>query len=309
MNEFDSIPLNLAGGREQLPEGGIDLINADCREALAKMRDNSVHLVVTDPPYFLDGLNNRWRKGDKKSTKKSGAIGGLPVGMKFDPAQGKALQVFMKEVSEHLARVLVPGGFMLAFSQPRLSPRMALGIEEAGFEIRDIYAWRYTQRAQMKAFCQDHFVDRMNISLIEKKRIKRKLQNRKTPQLRPQYESIIMAQNPREGTFVDNWLKYQTGLIDTGKTLDGTAPSTVMTVEKPTGDERMHGHMTPKPLKLLSHLIELFSCEGQVVLDPFLGSGSTAIAAARVNRDCIGIEINPYYIKLAEERLSNVNTA
>lgn len=281
----------------------VQIINDDCRHALAKMDDDSVHLVITDPPYFLDGLDNDWRKASEDAVKATGSVGSLPVGMKFDPKQGQALQAFMREVSEQLSRVLAPGGFMLAFSQPRLSPRMAMGIEEAGFEIRDIYAWHFTKRAQMKAFSQDHFIDKMDISEAEKQSIKKNLQGRKTPQLRPQYEAIIMAQNPKQGTFVDNWLKYQVGLIDASKGLDNGTPSTVMCVEKPTGDERLHAHMTPKPIALLSHLIELFTCQGQIVLDPFLGSGSTAIAAKNLGRKCIGIEIDQKYVKIAQERL------
>ena len=283
----------------------IQIINDDCRNVLAQMADNSVHLVLTDPPYFLDGLDNDWKKGNEKAKKATGAIGGLPVGMKFDPAQGLALQQFMHEIAVELSRVLVPGGFFLSFSQPRLSARMAVGIEDAGFEIRDIYAWHFTKRAQMKAFSQDHFVDKMDVTDAKKKKIKKNLRGRKTPQFRPQYESIIMAQNPKEGTFINNWLEYQSGLIDVSQTLDGTAPSTVMTVEKPSGDERLHGHMTPKPVKLLRHLIEVFSCQGQTVLDPFLGSGSTAIASKRAKRSCIGIDIELEYTKIAKRRIND----
>ena len=180
---------------------------------------------------------------------------------------------------------------------------MALGIEEAGFEIRDIYAWHFTHKAQMKAFSQDHFVNRRNISDLEKEKILNKLRGRKTPQLRPQYESIIMAQNPREGTFVDNWIKYETGLVDTKSLLNDKVPSTVMKVEKASGEERKHKHLTPKPIKLLSHLINVFSLENQIVLDPFLGSGSTAVAAFQTNRSCIGIEINKEYTEIARNRL------
>ena len=300
-NIISSVAKDIDPVNRQLSD--IQIIQGDCRDALRDLPDNSVHLVLTDPPYFLDGLDNGWKKGGDKATKSTGSVGGLPVGMKFDPAQGKNLQAFMQEVSAELARVLVPGGFLLAFSQPRLSARMAIGIEDAGFEIRDMYAWRFTKRAQMKAFSQDHFVDKMKITDKKKRKIKKDLGGRKTPQLKPQYESIIMAQNPKEGTFVDNWIEWKSGLIDTTKGLDDAAPSTVMTVEKPSGDERQHGHMTPKPIMLLSHLIEIFTCKGQVVLDPFLGSGSTALAAKNVNRGCIGIEINPKYVDIAKGRI------
>lgn len=290
---------------EQVPNHvpNIEVVNDDCKNFLSNLPDNKVDMVVTDPPYFLDGLDDCWRKGKEGAKKGTGAVGGLPIGMKFSPAQGKALQAFITEVSLQLARVLVPGGFMLFFSQPRLAPRMAVGLEDAGFEIRDVYAWHFTKKAQMKAFSQSHFVDNMNLPHEQKEQIKKTLDNRKTPQLRPQYESIIMAQNPKEGTFVNNWMTYRTGLIDTSKTLNGAVPSTVMTVEKPTGEERCHSHMTPKPVRLLSHLIEVFSLPGQLVLDPFLGSGSTAVAAIETGRACTGIEINPDYARLAQKRV------
>ena len=278
------------------------IIQGDCLAEIPKIPRESVHLVVTDPPYFLDGLDASWKKGKPEATKGTGAVGGLPIGMKFSPKQGLQLQRFMSQVAEALLPTLCPGAFALFFSQPRLVPRMAVGLEDEGFEIRDLYSWRFTRRAQFKAFSMDHFVDRKNISKEQKETIKRSLGGRKTPQLRPQFESIILAQKPKKGTHIDNWLKYETGLIDTTVTLDGKVPSTVMTVEKPHR-ARYNGHLTVKPLHLLDHLIRLFSLPGQVVLDPFLGSGTTALAARSAGRSCIGIEINPDYIKISKRRL------
>lgn len=280
----------------------INLVEGDCLEKLTELDPESVHLVVTDPPYYLDGLNTEWRKGKGDTPRGTGSVGGLPVGMKFDPRQGKALQKFIGEVGELLMGVMMPGAFAVVFSQPRLVHRMAVGLEDAGFEIRDLYAWHYTQRAQFKAFSMNHFIDRMDKTHTKKKQLKRELRGRKTPQLRPQFESMILAQKPREGTFVENWLAYHTGLIDSGATLDGKAPSTVMTVEKPSR-EKGNIHLTVKPVLLVEHLIKLFSEKGQIVLDPFLGSGTTAVAALNTERACIGIEIEPEYIKIAEQRI------
>jgi len=142
----------------------------------------------------------------------------------------------------------------------------------------------------------------MDIPKKEQNAILRELQGRKTPQLRPQFESLMLAEKPREGTFVDNWLKYKTGLIDATKSLNGAAPTTLMNVEKPI-KEVFNTHLTVKPVPLLMHLIELFTIKGQVVLDPFLGSGATALATIQTGRSCIGIEINPEYCKIAVERL------
>ena len=64
-------------------------------------------------------------------------------------------------------------------------------------------------------------------------------------------------------------------------------------------------HPTQKPLKLIEHLIQIHSNESDLILDPFLGSGTTAVAAKRLKRNFIGIEINPEYCKIAEERIKN----
>ena len=271
-------------------------------ELLPDLAADSVHLTITDPPYFLDGLDSGWRNGRPSARRATGSVGGLPVGMKFDPRQGRELQAFMARAGEAVLRALKPGAFAVVFSQPRLAHRMATGLEDAGFEIRDLYAWQFTRRAQFKAFSMDHFVDRMNRPEEEKEEIKRRLGGRKTPQLRPRFEAMVLAQKPRCGTFVENWLAHKTGLIDAGETLDGQAPSTVMAVEKPLR-ERFNGHLTVKPLALIEHLCRLFSLPGQTVLDPFLGSGTTALAARNTGRACLGIEIEADYLAIAERRL------
>lgn len=61
-------------------------------------------------------------------------------------------------------------------------------------------------------------------------------------------------------------------------------------------------HPTQKPVKLVEWLVENFSKEGDVVLDPFLGSRTTILACQNLKRSCIGIEISPEYVKIAEER-------
>lgn len=302
---FDSALAAFSGGAQTGQRADVDLIEGDCRKAMKALPDESVHMVLTDPPYFIDGLDAGWSKGGADAVKGTGSVGGLPIGMKFDPKQGVALQAFIEDVGEQWMRLLMPGGFALVFSQPRLAHRIAMGMELAGFEIRDQICWRFTQRAQFKAFTQDHFVERMDIPRARKRELIKSMGGRRTPQLRPQFEAVILAQKPREGTFVENWEKYQVGLMDAASTLDSKVPANVMTWEKPARDERgaTGGHLTPKPVKLLEHMIELFTKPGQTVLDCFLGSGSTAVAAIRTRRNCIGIEINPEYIEIAKQRL------
>ena len=281
-----------------------DIIAGDCFSELPKIAKGSVHLVVTDPPYYLDGLCDEWKKGNKVTTK--GVIGKLPVGMKFDPRQGVRLQEFIGRVGELINPLMFPGAYSVFFSSPRLAHRTAIGLEDAGFEIRDLLAWNFGNRSQFKAFSQNHFVDRMDISDAKKKGIKKNLGGRVTPQLRPQFEAMILAQKPKEGTFVDNWIKYKTGLISPNASLDGRCPSTVIKADKQE-KEVYNTHLTVKPVLLVKHLIELLSIKGQTVLDPFLGSGTTAIAAQKTMRKCIGIEKNLEYVEITKKRLEELS--
>ena len=68
------------------------------------------------------------------------------------------------------------------------------------------------------------------------------------------------------------------------------------------GPER--GHPCPKPLDLWRWLVDKFSKPNDIILDPFLGSGTTAVACKELHRNYIGIEINPEYIKIVEKRLA-----
>lgn len=274
----------------------------DSLKCLKNIKNNSIDCVITDPPYFIDGMGNNWDLDNlnfKKS--KSGVVSSLPIGMKFDPQQGIELQKFITKISKEIFRILKPGGFYLSFSQGRLYHRMAIAIENCGFEIRDMLIWQ--REGQAKAFSQTHFVKKMNISDEEKEKIINSLNNRKTPQLKSQSEPIVLAQKPKDGTFINNWLKYGVGLIDTSISLDGKFPGTIMNVEKPRGKERDVEHLTMKPILLMEHLIKIFAPENSIVLDPFMGSGTTGIASFNTNRRFIGIELNKIYYDTAKERI------
>lgn len=287
------------------------IVVGDCLERLKAIPDKSIHFVVTDPPYFIDGMDDDWDKSSlTKKTAKAGVIGSLPVGMKFDPAAGKKLQEFMSKVSKECHRVLKPGGFFVAFSQARLYHRLAVAVEDAGFEIRDMLGWNY--EGQAKAFSMDHFINNMvKKNLITEERgnnILASIDGRKTPQLKPQIEPMVLAQKPKDGTFVDNWMAHEVGLVDVTQTLDGKFPGNIMRVPKPTVLEKGNNndHPTVKPVTLIEHLIKLFTKSGQTVLDPFLGSGSHGVAALKAGRKFIGIEINKDYAKISQQRMNEV---
>ena len=90
------------------------LINGDCLEKLKELEKNSVDAIVTDPPYGLGFMGKKWDK--------------LPPG---------------KDVFIECLRVLKPGGHLLSFGGTRTYHRMAVAIEDAGFEVRDMIEWVY----------------------------------------------------------------------------------------------------------------------------------------------------------------------
>ena len=67
------------------------------------------------------------------------------------------------------------------------------------------------------------------------------------------------------------------------------------------------GHPAPFPVELPYRLIQLYTFEGEVVLDPFIGSGQTAIAAIKTHRHYVGYDINEEYVKLAEKRIKELS--
>ena len=276
----------------------------DCQIGMRELDDRSVSMILTDPPYFIDGMDDKWDHGRLRSRVGAGVVGGIPVGMKFHPDQGRRLHRFMRPIADEWMRIIRPGGFALCFAQPRLAHRATLAMEEAGFEIRDMLAWRY--EGQAKAFTQEHFVRKRKIPEADKQAIIKALDGRKTPQLKPQMEMIILAQAPREGTFVDNWMKYRVGLIDVKSPLiePDRFPGTVIPANKP---RRRFGHITAKPVDLLRHLIRIFCAAGDdaLVLDPFAGSGSTGVAARAEGKQFLGFEIDEQMAEVADRRIAD----
>ena len=278
----------------------------DCRDALADLiaRDcREVSLVVTDPPYFIDGMGEDWNNRKLRRRVKKGVVGGIPAGQKFDPAQGKNLQAFLTPIAEQLLAVMRPGAFALCFSQARLSHRTAVAFEDAGFEIRDLLAWQY--EGQAKAARVHYHIRRKHLEPEEERRWLAAVGDRKTPQVKPQMESIILAQAPKDGDCTENWVKHRAGLIDVANPVinPDRFPGQLIPAPKP---RQRYDHMTPKPVELLQHLIRIFSDDapGTLALDPFAGSGSTGVAARLEGRDFQGFEKDPEMAALANRRVA-----
>ena len=279
----------------------------DALKLLGELPPSSVDLVLTDPPYFLDKMDGAWDPVLVRKNTRSQAVKNLPAGMRFDPDQGRRLQDWYVLVSREVYRVLKPGGFFLSFSAPRLAHRMAVAVEEGGFHVRDVFLWLYKE-GRAKGFSLNRFAEARGVSLSGEW---------KTPQVRGNYEPIIVGQKPPEGTLLENFLRYKVGLFNFAARMEGgLTPSNVLQVEevegvppiflvpKPSRAERAgNGHPTVKPVALLRHLIRLTTQEGALVLVPFLGSGSTAVAAILERRRFLGFEVNGEYARIAQRRI------
>ena len=298
----------------------IHIENADCIEYLKTFEPNSIDCVITDPPYFIDKLDHKWSADDISNDKKNSHIKHLPKGMKFDKKQVKQLYDYYLELSELLFDKLKPGGYFLSFSSPRLYHAIAMACDIAGFEIRDMINWTYTQ-TMPKGMSVTHIINKMDISQEEKSSLVEEYKDFKTPQIKSCFEPICVAMKPiGKLTFIKNELNFKTGLIDFSQKvgIDGDrVPANIITTEeynetydknfliaKPNKKEKgeHNSHITVKPIQLIEHLIKIFSKKNSLVVDPFLGSGTTAIACKNTDRNCIGIEINSEYYEISRTR-------
>lgn len=125
-----------------LADGRVVLHCGDCRDALKGMPDNSIDSVVTDPPYALVSIVKRFGKPGSAPAKGNDAYMRASkgfMGRQWDNGETAFATEFWAEV----LRVLKPGGHVVAFSGTRTYHRMAVAIEDAGFEIRDQLGWLY----------------------------------------------------------------------------------------------------------------------------------------------------------------------
>ena len=276
----------------------------DCRDYLPRLKDDSVDLVVIDPPYGIDQLNQEW--DDEKIRKSIDAsersvVKNIPVGMKFDPRDARKLGEFLYGIFVELKRALKPGGFCIVFSQARSCHHVGVSLENAGFELREQMIWDYGA-GQGKAQGMQNFIRKnKNLSEEQKAMYIKEMQGFKTPQLTPTFETMWLAQKPREGKFWENFMKYGVGLVDFR---EGNR-KVKFSFSKPNKVERRSAgnHPTLKPVDLMVELISVFSLENSTVLDCFAGSGTVGVACQKTNRSFVGIEKSEEWFAVMQERL------
>ena len=172
------------------------LLNGDCIEEMQKLIDDGVQVdsVVTDPPYHLTSIVKRFGKEDSAPAQfgTDGAYARASKGFMGKEWDGGDI-AFRPETWELALKLLKPGGHLLAFSASRNYHRMAVAIEDAGFEIRDQMMWLYGSG----------FPKSLNVG------------DGWGSALKPAHEPIVMARKQlSEKSIKDNVLKHGTGAIN-----------------------------------------------------------------------------------------------
>ncbi len=243
------------------------LIHGDAQD-MSQIPDNSVHLMVTSPPY------NVTKEYDD------------------DLTLSEYLELLHNVFSE-VYRVLTPGGrAVVNIANVGRKPYIPLAshvnvlMSEIGFLMRGEVIWDKSASAGSSTAWGS-------------------FQSASNPCLRDIHEYLLIfskgqfklnrTSDEREGERVDTIEKQE--FIDLTKSIWSF----------PTASAKKIGHPAPFPVELPRRCIEFFTFQGDVVLDPFMGSGSTAIAATKSSRAYICYDINEEYITLAEQRLATID--
>lgn len=193
---------------------GLTVYNMDARQLPNYIDSNSVHAIVTDPPYEL-GLGTAGRVKQWDST-----------GISFDPHFWQSMLSLVR-----------PGGYAFIFGSPRTWHRLACAVEDAGWLLRDQICWLYAS-GMPKGEWADHAIDRtlgktderisvarssasmpraiMHTETYQPQTEQASVWSEWNPSLKPAWEPILVAQKPRETMLGRNILNYETGALHVG---------------------------------------------------------------------------------------------
>lgn len=294
------------------------IILGDSTEILKSVPAESIHAIISDIPYGIgcdewDVLHNN------KNTAYGGASSAQLAAKGLFRRRGKPLNGWSEADKQIPAeyqnwcamwagdwvRVLKPGGSCFVFAGRRYAHRCVVALEDAGFTFKDMLSWE-KDKAPHRAQRLSAIYKRRNDEFNE-----RRWSGWRVANLRPLFEPILWFQKPYKtgGTIADNVLENEIGAWNENalmrynlRTETREVFSNIIKVRTSAED---HGkHVAQKPLELMELLISLVTMEGQTVMDPFMGSGTTCVAAQKLNRHYIGIDIDPKSVHIAKERLN-----
>jgi modification methylase len=242
-----------------IPEEYLDRIYCSSAEDMSDLPDNSIHLMVTSPPYN--------------------------VGKQYDADLTMSEYLaFLERVWAEVFRLLLPGG------------RACINVANLGRRpYIPLHAWIIETMLRLGYLMRGEVIWNKAAS-ASPSTAWGSWKSATNPTLRDVHEYILVFS---KGAFKRQKPQHRESTISKGEFLEFT--KSVWTF--PAEQASKVGHPAPFPVELPYRLIQLYSFIGEVVLDPFMGSGQTALAALKAGRHYIGYEINPGYVSLAEARI------
>lgn len=232
------------------------LHSGDCLAFLKTLPDNSIHALITDPPYASGGLHIGTRRQPPATKYLSSTTLRQYVNFGGDHRDQRGHLCWSVLWLSEAFRVLKPHSPICVFTDWRQLPLMSDAIQAAGFTWRGIVPWDKSEGVRPAK-----------------------------GRFRNQAEYVLWG-SKGEMPFTRNV-----------PVLPGVYREVVRQVDK--------YHLTGKPTALMRHLVKI--CEpGGVILDPFVGSGSTLIAAALEGHSWVGCELSPEYVEIANRRLQEI---
>jgi len=278
--------------------GLYNIVQTDAFDWLMGRRRASVHAVVTDPPhgiveYLPDQLLKRangrggiWRLPQSFDGARRNPIPRFTVLSETDLLR---IAEFHMRLATALERVLVPGGHVLLSSQNLLVSVVATAFRGCGFEPRGQVARVVTtlRGGDRPKNAHRKFAD---VSVMPKSC----------------WEPWCLFRKPCEGRVQDNLRKWKTGAFRRPST-DEPFKDLIYSSPARGAERKIAPHPSLKPQKFMRQIVRASLPLGKgVILDPFMGSGSTIAAASALGLRSIGLEINPRYFRLAKKAIPSL---
>lgn len=277
---------------EALTVGKANLYNADCFDWLASRPAKSIHAVVMDPPYGLVEFTAK-----ETAKLRSGNRGGiwreppsfdghqrapLPRFTVLTDEDRLELHAFFARLGLLISRVAVPGANVLIASNPLLAHIVGGAMAQSGLELRG-YIARQVMTMRGGDRPKNAHEEFPEVSVMP----------------RSQWEPWVVLRTPLEGRVQDNLRKYGTGGFRR-PSQDRPFGDVIKSHPTPAAEKKIAPHPSLKPQAFMRQLVRASLPLGKgVVLDPFMGAGSTLAAANAVGYESIGVEMDSQYFQMA----------
>ena len=265
----------------------------DCLDFLSNMEPNSVNLIYLDPPFFTQRKHSLTTRDRSKEYSFSDSWDSLD-----------AYLAFMKERITLMQKVLTDDGAIFLHCDTYANHHLRVILDDVfgseNFQSEIIWAYKRWSNSS-KGLIPNH----QNIYFYSKSA------NFKFNRMFGEYSSTtnvdqILQLRERDTDGVTRYAKSEDGEIIYADAKDGVPMSDVWEIPflNPKAKERV-GYPTQKPINLLERIIELVTDKGDLVLDPFCGSGTTLVAAKLLDRKFLGFDISEEAVELSKNRVAN----